>query len=543
MQEKKMFRLPWKTRVFLAAFFVMIAGVGAAVFFQYRNQIQPYIDRQIREPLTQVNTRDIPGNNRGILVNTGENYQNTAAGELSRNFLSALWFLYLVILAMAVLFIFIWRRSRRKLAGSLYRDVLTGEWNEQYFRLCYEQARREEPECRWVVYFDIDRFKMIHLLYGALRGDAVLRAVCAVFHEMLPGEEIYHCHRDVFLAVLRGENREQISEKLDQFREGLNREMEEGRIPECAMSFGICSFSGGKDLEQICANAWYARQEAKERIADKCSFYGDALRRQLERESLEMRFTQALRREEFLVWYQPKYDMRTGRICGAEALVRWQNQNGEMIPPDRFIPVFESTGQIVELDTEVLRLVCRDLGKAGRRQIPVGNVSVNLSRMHVLRTGITEEICRIVREARIPADRLSFEITESAMEGEDGGELAKLVHTLQKLGFRVHMDDYGTGSSTLRSLADIRFDVLKLDRSFVKLAGDPRIDVILTSTIHMAEELGMEVVAEGVETRKQAEFLLANGCCVAQGYYFSRPLPREEYFRRVKEGMKYEKII
>lgn len=536
MKEKKLFRPPWKTRIFQAVFLLIIAGVGAVAFFQYRNQIKPYIDGKTKESLTYVNARSLSANDPGILKRAGEGAGNGMTDELGRNLRAVLWFLYLVILAMAALFIWIWGRFRRKMTGNLYRDALTGEWNEQYFQLHYDQMQREEPECRWAVCFDIDRFKIIHLLYGALGGKVVLRAVCAVFHEMLPGEEIYHCHRDVFLAVLRGEGREQIREKLNRFQAGLNREMEAGRLPECAMSFGVCSFSGGGDLEQICANAWYARQEAKEHIAEKCSFYGDTLRQQMERGSLEMQFTQALRREEFLVWYQPKYDMRTGKICGAEALVRWQNRNGDLIPPDRFIPVFESTGQIIELDTEVLRLVCRDIGKAGRRQIPVGNVSVNLSRLHVIRTGIVEQICRIVREAQIPAEKLSFEITESVVENEGREELAKLVRTLQEMGFQVYMDDYGTGSSTLRSLADIQFDVLKLDRSFVKLAGDPRIDVILTSTIHMACDLGMEVVAEGVETRKQAEFLLANGCRVAQGYYFSRPLPREEYFRLMKKG-------
>ena len=188
------------------------------------------------------------------------------------------------------------------------------------------------------------------------------------------------------------------------------------------------------------------------------------------------------------------------------------------------------------LDEEVLRIVCGDIRDMKHRKASFCPVSVNLSRLHVIRTGIVEQICRIVREAQIPAEKLSFEITESVVENEGREELAKLVRTLQEMGFQVYMDDYGTGSSTLRSLADIQFDVLKLDRSFVKLAGDPRIDVILTSTIHMACDLGMEVVAEGVETRKQAEFLLANGCRVAQGYYFSRPLPREEYFRLMKKG-------
>lgn len=478
----------------------------------------------------------IPVNDWSLLTYVNESYLKQTSSELSRNILYMLLFLYFIILTVSVLYVYIWRRFQMRMVGGLFRDRLTGEWNEQYFRLYYDQEFCPEPETRWVVYFDIDRFNMINLSYGKQRGDEILKVICREYHDTLPEEELYHSHYDVFLAVLRGRDQEEVRQKLKRFQEQLDRKMENGEIPRCSLSFGICSFAEEKETEQICANAWAARQEAKEQVVDKYRFYGNTLRRQMESKGLAMRFDEALRGGEFLVWYQPKYDLRTGRICGAEALVRWQDRNGEMVSPGCFIPVFESTGQIVELDNRVLQLVCRDIGKARKRKIPIGNISMNLSRLHVIRTGITDRILDMIQNTGISVDNLSFEITESAVEGEGREALAKLVQDLQKMGFQVHMDDYGTGSSTLRSLADTHFDVLKLDRSFVSLVGEPRINIILTSTIHMAEQLGMEVVAEGVETREQADFLLANGCCVAQGYYFSRPLPREEFFRLSKEG-------
>lgn len=520
MNEKKLFRLPWKTRVFLAVFLVLIAGVGAGTFFQYQNQIAGRITRQTE----------------GSFAYAEEYYLKQEALELSRRILYVLLFLYLIILVVSFLYVYIWRQFREKLVRGLFRDRLTGEWNESYFRLCYEKGYGKDPMTRWAVYFDVDWFKMINLVYGKQRGDEILRAICRGYHEALPEEELYYSHYDVFFAVLRGMGQEEVRQKLERFREVLNRKMDSGEIPRCTLSFGICSFAEGEKIDQICTNAWSARQEAKELIVDKCRFYGNSVRRQIESKSLAICFDEALKKDEFLVWYQPKYDLRTGQICGAEALVRWKNRNGEIVYPDCFIPVFESTGQIVELDERVLRLVCRDIRKARKRRIPLGNISVNLSRLHGIRTGIANRIREITQDIEIPAANLSFEVTESAAEGEEREALIKLVQDLQKMGYQVHMDDYGMGSSTLRSLADTHFDVLKLDRSFVSLVGDPRMDTILTSTIQMAEQLGMEVVAEGVETKEQAEFLYAKGCYVVQGYYFSRPLPREEFFRLMRKG-------
>lgn len=242
-------------------------------------------------------------------------------------------------------------------------------------------------------------------------------------------------------------------------------------------------------------------------------------------------FEEALKNREFHVWYQPQVDMRTGAPRGAEALVRWQRPDKGPVPPDEFIPFLEKAGLTALLDTEVMRIVCQDISEAKQRQIPFGPVSVNLSRLHAGRRETPEWFRKITEQYGVTRKDLSFEITETATE-ENGGEgIIQLADDLQRDGYRVAMDDYGTGCSTLKLLQEIHFDILKLDRHFVSRIGDPRADIILASTITMAEGLGLEVVAEGVETAEQIRFLVEHQCYFGQGYYYSRPLPKEQYIR------------
>ena len=250
---------------------------------------------------------------------------------------------------------------------------------------------------------------------------------------------------------------------------------------------------------------------------------------------IEQEFTEALKNGEFCVWYQPQVDMRTGVIRGAEALVRWQKKNGELIPPDQFVPDLEKEGVMPLLDEEVLRIVCGDICDAKQKRYSFCPVSVNLSRLHAGRKGISGILREITEEYGIGKGELSFEITETAKGPDDGERMPQLARYLQRKGFRIAMDDYGMGNSTLKLLQEIRFDILKLDRFFISRIGDPKAEVILSSTITMAEALGLEVIAEGVENREQIRFLLKHGCCFAQGYYYSRPLTKERYMMRRME--------
>ena len=244
----------------------------------------------------------------------------------------------------------------------------------------------------------------------------------------------------------------------------------------------------------------------------------------------------ALDNREFCVWYQPQVDMDTGKIVGAEALVRWQRPGKGLILPGRFIPALEENGLLPLLDCEVLRIVCRDIREAREGGIDPGWVSVNLSQLHAGHYS-GEMVGRRAREA-VARDRLRFELTETAPSPEGSGEMLDFARRLQEQGFQIAMDDYGTGNSTLKLLHQIPFDILKLDRYFVSRIGAKKSETILKSTINLAKNLGMKVVAEGVETREQMEFLLGHGCRLGQGYYFSRPLEKETYFACQKEGRK-----
>lgn len=257
--------------------------------------------------------------------------------------------------------------------------------------------------------------------------------------------------------------------------------------------------------------------------------------------NLTEEFREAVRNREFYVRYQPQFELKTGKLCGAEALVRWKKKEGIVIPPARFIPEFEREGVIVELDAEVLGIVCRDMWEAKHFGIPAGPVSINLSRLHMIRKGIPEKIRTFSELYGIGKDELAFELTESASYPYDRRDLELLVCTLREMGYRVAMDDYGIGYSSLKLLAETKFDMLKLDRFFVAQIGEHRMDIILRSAIELAEKLGMDVLAEGVETEQQVRFLVENGCPAAQGYFFSKPLTKEEYF--IRAGARGEEIV
>lgn len=273
----------------------------------------------------------------------------------------------------------------------------------------------------------------------------------------------------------------------------------------------------------------------------KQRLYGDVERQQRVYRRVEKEFQKALRQKAFQVWYQPKYDMRAKKICGAEALVRWKKADGSFLSPAQFIPELEETGHIVALDEEVLEMVCQDLAREREQGVFLGPVSVNLSKCHLTRPDLAERIAQITGRYGIRAGELSFELTESAAAACDEKELAALTERLHELGFQVDMDDFGTGSSTLQSLADTHFDTIKLDKGFVSLIGNPKMDIIIRSIIRMAQQLHMNMVAEGVETGKQAEFLVENQCYVAQGYFFFAPLPEAVYADKVRKQEEVEK--
>ncbi len=231
--------------------------------------------------------------------------------------------------------------------------------------------------------------------------------------------------------------------------------------------------------------------------------------------------------------------MKTKELYGAEALVRWCEKDGQYILPSYFIPVFEKSGQIVQLDKVVIGLTFKHIQEMKQLGIKIKPISINLSRKHEQHSELIDYIKVLMKNYKINPKDVSFEITESALI-ENSEFINKIINGLHGLGFQVDIDDFGVGTSTLNSLYAAEFDTLKLDRSFIDNIGKPKMNSIIQATIQMAQALNMKIIAEGVETEEQLQFLVEKGCLLAQGYYFSPPVHFGDYLAMNRLGTTLE---
>lgn len=279
----------------------------------------------------------------------------------------------------------------------------------------------------------------------------------------------------------------------------------------------------------------------REVILMECSDVTDAAFGKISKESRELLedFKDAIDAEQFDIWFQPQFNFESKDVIGAEALVRWDHPKRGVIPPIDFIPLFESTGCIGILDEYVFDRVCRYVAKWRRDGICKDNVhiSVNLSRNNVFFDGLCDALNNITEKNGLPHSAIHIEITESSYI-DDGDRLIRAVSDLRKAGFKVEMDDFGSGYSSLNLLKDINIDKLKLDMRFLDSSeNSEKGKTILSSVINMAKRLDLSVIAEGVETLEQAEMLCDFGCSQMQGYYFSRPMSAHKFEAFLKAGM------
>ena len=242
----------------------------------------------------------------------------------------------------------------------------------------------------------------------------------------------------------------------------------------------------------------------------------------------------ALLNGEFKLYLQPKFDPVTEKIVGAEALVRWISPEDGMIPPNRFIPVFEENGFITKLDDYMILAVAKlqsEWKLKGQKQVPV---SVNISRVNFVKEDLAAHICHLVDSYGADHAGIELELTESAVFGNKE-RLMQILKELKLCGFSISMDDFGTGYSSLNSLKDLPIDVLKLDMDFFRGEDEQqRGEIVVKETIRLAQALHLKIVAEGIEKKEQVEFLAEQGCDMIQGFYFAKPMPVEEFNERIK---------
>ncbi|MDO5135884.1 MAG: GGDEF domain-containing protein [Eubacteriales bacterium] len=448
---------------------------------------------------------------------------------IMRNVYIGMGFLWFMILAILGAMMRMHVGHQEKIYQVVFTDALLKEKNYDYLKLCLQQLPREDLDEMAMVVLDVDSFKVFNMIYGSRRGDDLIRYLDRVFKETLPEDRLYRHVSDQFVGILSCRSREEAEEKIRRLVDRMEADIAGKKVHPFVPSIGICMLKDYQDIYVAYSDAMIAKNTVKGSHMDMYAFYGEVMRRSIQnRMKLESAFQDALRNQEFRIFYQPKYDMRDGSIVGAEALVRWVRPDGTMISPGDFIPCFEESGQIIVLDEAVLDRVCREIRDMEALGLRVPRISVNLSRVHLKQPGIVEKIKKRLETMDIRPEMLSFEITESALY-DDNISLSEIVSGLHALGLRVDMDDYGTGISSLNSLANVEFDVIKLDKSFIDRVGDPKMGSVIRSTIRLSEELGMEMIAEGVETEEQRDSLLRWGCRYAQGFYYARPMPKEDF--------------
>ena len=260
-----------------------------------------------------------------------------------------------------------------------------------------------------------------------------------------------------------------------------------------------------------------------------------------EKEILSL-FREALRRKEFIVFYQPKVSVKDQKLCGCEALVRW-NRNGQIIPPNEFLPILEKETSICQLDFYVFRKVCEDLRSWIDAGINPVRVSSNFSRHHLGNPNLTEDILAIMKEYQIESKYIEIELTETS-NFEDKVAMQKFVNGLRQHGITVSIDDFGTGYSTFAAIKDLNVNVIKLDKSLLDHIGDEKYhdEVVIKNMVNMINELHLEVVAEGVENSKQLDFLQNAKCSIIQGFIFDKPLSKEDFEKRLSNKITYTHI-
>jgi diguanylate cyclase (GGDEF)-like protein len=415
-------------------------------------------------------------------------------------------------------------------------DALTGLPNRTMFnqRLTQAVAQAGRHGKRVAVLFvDLDRFKVVNDTLGHEAGDSLLCDLATRLRESLrAGDTLGRQGGDEFVILLEDvADPKYVADVSQKILDTVSRPLSlKGQEYAVTASIGVSIYpDDGRDAQELLKNADIAMYRAKELGRNGFRFYSAALNaHSIERFALEAKLRRALEREEFLLYYQPKVELASGKVVGVEALIRWCPAEGGMVPPADFIPLVEETGLIGPIGEWVLRAACADARRWQAAGHPPLRMAVNLSARQFMRESLITEIAEALGGSGLPASLLELEITESIVM-QDPERAARVLADVHGLGVHVAIDDFGTGYSSLGYLKRFPVDTVKIDRSFIAgLPGDDD-DVVITRTvIAMAHSMGLRVTAEGVETPEQIAFLREQRCDEVQGFLLGEPVPAGE---------------
>ena len=432
--------------------------------------------------------------------------------------------------------------NRHKMSDIFFMDETTGQHNWLWFLMNAEKelAQKRSADRNYAV-LDVEfvNYRNFCVFHSVDEGGKMLRQINDRIQGHLgKGELVAHHSVSHFAVLTVCSDRNGLEARIRGIIGDLEHVSEDHKfyywvgvdtIPESRDEKGKVVRRKNIDVEKAFNNAGAARATLSVENSDIAFFDEKMVEEQRWIDVINENQLRALENEEFVVYYQPKYDPRTEELKGAEALIRWMSPQNGMISPGRFIPIFEKNGFITCIDHYMLDHVARDQRRwldNGFKCVPV---SVNVSRAHFIEADLAEQIKDIVDAAGTPHDLIEIELTESAFF-DDKNALISIIRKLKEYGFTVSMDDFGSGYSSLNSLKEMPLDVLKLDADFFRNdEGDGRGQIVVSEAIRLAKNLNMRTVAEGVEEKSQVDFLAEQGCDMIQGFYFAKPMPKEEY--------------
>lgn len=419
----------------------------------------------------------------------------------------------------------------RQIRHMAEHDALTGLYNREKF---FSETRRiidDYPDVTFAfLRIDIDQFSLINSFWGNSEGDRLINHMASAIklvEDRFPVCTFGRINADVFCVCLPFDE-DYLALIVEDAKNDL-RSYNENYIIKA--TFGVYVVTNPKEPVAIMfEKASMAARQCKGRYNSYIGHYTQAMEDRLKWEQeIANQMQHALDEGQFIPWIQPKYHLSSEKPCGGEALVRWDHPSKGILSPGLFVPVFERNGFITKLDYNLWGRVCALLRGWKDKGYDPHPISVNISRIDMYNPNIVGLICGLTEKYGISAELLNLELTESAyMDNPD--QMKRTVEELKERGFTILMDDFGSGYSSLNTLKEIPVDILKIDMNFLQDSGDgKRSEIILASTVSMADQMEMPVIVEGVETLEQAEFLKSIGCGYVQGYYYGRPMPVGQY--------------
>lgn len=458
-------------------------------------------------------------------------------GYFSLNFFSA-YLLVILIFILLVSNIIRTHRNNRNMRKIVFRDNITGSRNWFWFALkSQELLKKRRGNTQYaIVSLSFVGYRNYVLCHSVDLGEQTLKNIWKTIDAYLEKNELCaHSTASNFPILMKVTDEASARAKLDRIIKTLETI---GGDHDFKFQAGVYmvdpKIRKKADIDLLYNNASTARMTLEDNDDSGIAFFDQKLVEDtIWADKVTERQREAVEKEEFKVYYQPKYDPRTNELMGAEALIRWDSPDLGFVAPGRFIPIFENSGFITEIDHYMLTHVARDQKKwldEGKKCVPI---SVNVSRAHFAETNLADQIKDIIDKEGAPRDLIEIELTESAFF-DDKKVMLATIRKLKEYGFLVSMDDFGSGYSSLNSLKDMPLDILKLDAGFFRGENDnDRAEIVVSEALQLARKLNMTTVAEGVEDQAQVDFLAAEGCNMIQGYYYAKPMPKEEYELRI----------